>query len=116
MAWKRPSATAGFYGMLAGLAGTTTEYALYRSGELHLASTMAATLWAAVWGLAAGFVTVVVLSFFSKPPDAETLKGLVFARSSAGEPIVAAAPWYRRPGFFAAVVIAMFLALNILFF
>jgi solute:Na+ symporter, SSS family len=116
MLWKRPSATAGFFGMLAGLAGTTTEYVLYKTGAMHLASTMAATLWAAVWGLASGLVTVVILSFFSKPPDADRLKGLVFSGPTAGEPLVRVVPWYRRPMFYAVIVLAMFVALNIVFF
>jgi hypothetical protein len=77
---------------------------------------MAATLWAAVWGLGAGFVTVVVLSFCSEPPEADRLKGLVFSGAAGGERRAEVLPWYRRPGFYAVIVLAMFLALNIVFF
>ncbi|MGB6830826.1 MAG: sodium/solute symporter, partial [Terracidiphilus sp.] len=79
MLWKRPSAIAGFFGMLAGICGTMVEYILYRTGVLHLASPMAATLWAAVWGLCSGFVAVVALSFASEPLATDRLKGLVFS-------------------------------------
>lgn len=116
MLWKRPSATAGFLGMIAGLAGTATEYILYRSGVLHLASTMAATLWAAVWGLCSGFVVVVVLSFLSKPPNPDRLNGLVFSRQDTNTSRDAEVPWFRRPVFYAAVVLVMFTVLNIFFF
>jgi solute:Na+ symporter, SSS family len=118
MLWKRPSATAGFYGMLAGVFGTTTEYILYRASVLHLASPMAATLWAAVWGLCAGLVAVVALSFVSKPPDADRLKGLVFSREAPGAdgPKEIEMAWYRSPIFYASVALAMFTALNLLFF
>lgn len=116
MMWKRPSATAGFYGMLAGIAGTVTEYVLYKSGLMLLASPMAATLWAAVWGLCCGFAVVVVLSFVTTPPKAATLKGLVMSREGSDGPKEAPMAWYRKPAFYAVVVVAMFVALNILFF
>ena len=51
MFWKRPSATAGFYGMVAGLSGATLEYVLYRLGVLKFTSPMASNIWTAVWGL-----------------------------------------------------------------
>ena len=113
---KRPSATAGFYGMLAGTCGTLVEYILYRSGMLHLASPMAATLWAAVWGLCSGFVAVVALSFFTTPPPVASLKGLVFSLDKADAPRESHLPWYRHPLFYAGVVTVMFIALNIIFF
>lgn len=115
MVWKRPSATAGFYGMLSGIVGTITDYVLYRIGFLHLTSPMAATLWAAVCGLCSGSIVVIVLSFATTPPDATRLSGLVFSRESSGGPVEVYLPWYRRPVFYAVVVLAMFVALNIYF-
>jgi SSS family solute:Na+ symporter len=116
MFWKRPSATAGFCGMLAGIAGTMTEYILYRTGVMPLASPMAATLWAAVWGLCSGLVAVIVLSFVSTPPDLARLKGLVFSSGDKGGTQEGNVPWYLRPAFYGVIVLAMFAALNILFF
>lgn len=116
MFWKRTSATAGFFGMLAGIAGTVSEYILYKTGMIHLASAMAATLWAAVWGLGAGFAAVVVISSLSPPPDSGRLSGLVYSRDGADGSKAARLPWFRRPAFYAAVVLAMFALLNILFF
>lgn len=116
MFWKRPSATAGFYGMLAGIAGTITEFVLYRTGAMRLASPMAATLWAAVWGLCSGFVVVVALSFALTPPEPARLQGLVAVRGSdlaIREPNLA---WFRQPWFYAAIVVGLFAALNLAFF
>lgn len=116
MFWKRPSATAGFYGMLAGIAGTVTEYLLYNARVIHLASPMAATLWAAVWGLVAGFVAVIAISSISEPPDAASLRGLVLSRHESDDVEERHLPWFRRPAFYAAVVLAAFAALNIFYF
>ena len=113
MFWKRPSATAGFFGMVAGLSGATLEYILYRLGVLKFASPMAANIWMAVWGFAAGLAVTVALSFVTKPPDEEKLKGLVY--SGAAQP-KDPTPWYQTPEFYAVVVVVFFVALNIAFF
>jgi len=113
MFWKRPSATAGFFGMWAGLSGATLEYVLYRFGVLKFASPIAANIWTAVWGFAAGLVVTVALSFATKPPDEEKLKGLVYSGAAkAKDPT----PWYRTPEFYAVVVVVLFVALNVVFF
>jgi SSS family solute:Na+ symporter len=113
MFWKRPSATAGFAGMVAGLSGATLEYGLYRLGVLRFTSPMASNVWTAVWGLIAGLVVTVAASFLTAPPPAESLKGLVYSRALA-KPTPRA--WYSRPGFYGAVVIAIFIFLNWKFF
>ena len=77
MFWKRPSATAGFLGMIAGLSGATLEYVLYHLGVIRFRSPMASNIWTAVWGFVAGLVVTVGASYLTTPPQAETLKGLV---------------------------------------
>ena len=113
MFWKRPSATAGFLGMVAGLAGATLEYVLYRLGILRFHSPMASNIWTAVWGLVAGLVVTVVATLLTTPPPEEKLKGLVYARALAKRAPVA---WYRTPKFYAAIVGVIFLILNWKFF
>jgi SSS family solute:Na+ symporter len=113
MFWKRPSATAGFYGMVAGISGATLEYVLYRVGILKFHSPMASNIWTAVWGFVAGLVVTVVASYMTAPPGEETLKGLVWSRALA-KPVAVA--WYRSPKLYAAVVIAGFVFLNWKFF
>ena len=116
MLWARPSATAGFFGMLGGLSAAASEYVLYRFGILHLVSPMAANLWSAVWGLCGGVIVMVTLTFLTAPPDVARLKGLVATR---GEVVAVSGPalaWYRQPWFFAAIVLGLFTALNLIFF
>jgi SSS family solute:Na+ symporter len=112
MFWKRPSATAGFYGMVAGLSGATLEYILYRLGVLKFTSPMASNIWTAVWGFVAGLLVTVILSFTTTPPPEEKLKGLVYSGASKeNDP----APWYQKPEFYAVIAIALFIFLNIKF-
>jgi SSS family solute:Na+ symporter len=113
MFWKRPSATAGFLGMVAGLSGATLEYVLYRLGVLRFSSPMASNIWTAVWGFVAGFLVTVVTSYVTAPPHEETLKGLVWSRALAKP---APVTWYRSPKFYAAIVVATFAVLNWKFF
>lgn len=116
MLWKRPSATAAFYGMLGGLGAAGTQYLLYRLGLLRYASPMAANLWSAVWGLVGGLLVMLPLTFLTRPPAPALIKGLVFDHRSlrgAEEPKF---PWHRSPMAFATVVMLIFIALNIVFF
>jgi SSS family solute:Na+ symporter len=115
MLWKRPSATAGFYGMLGGLGAAASQYVLYRAGLLHYASPMAANLWSAVWGLGGGLVVIVPLAFLTRAPEAAALKGLVFDPNADHGGGNAKLGWWRTPAFFATAVLIVFAILNILF-
>jgi hypothetical protein len=98
--------------MVAGISGATLEYILYRLGILRFASPMASNIWTAVWGFAAGLVVTVVLSLTTAPPDESKLKGLVYSRQRVEKD---STPWFRTPAFWAAVVIALFVILNVAF-
>ena len=74
---------------------------------------MAATLSLAIWGGAAGVATTILVSLITTPVPEERLKGLVFGLTP-NDPAPARA-FYRTPGFFASVVIALFVALNVIF-
>lgn len=113
MFWKRPSATAGFSGMLAGISGASLEYVLYRVHVLHFSSPMASNVWTAVCAFAAGLIVTVAVTLMTEAPQEEKLKGLVFAYAANVKKVQA---WYRTPEFYAVVVGALFIYLNIKFF
>jgi SSS family solute:Na+ symporter len=115
MYWKRPSATAGFCGMVAGISAALLQYILYRVGVLEYTSPMASNVFMAVWGFVAGTVTLVIVSFLTPPHSEATLKGLVYDPGAVAAKQVRVA-WYQTPTFYAAVVGAMFLILNIVFY
>src|SRR5213076_2676498 len=94
MIWKRVTPAGGFFGMLAGVFGCMTEYALYRLGVIYYRTPMAATLNLAIWGGVAGLTTACVVSLFTKPRPEHELAGLVFGQ---GRPPKAQVAWFRRP-------------------
>ena len=113
MFWKRPSASAGFYGMVAGVSGALLEYLLYRLHLLHFSTPMASNIWTAVWGLAGGLIVMLAVTLLTDPPTEQKLKGLVYAYAARSK---ASGRWYHSPEFYAAVVLVMFVYLNIKFF
>ena len=102
--------------MLGGLAGAVSEYILYRVGVLHFASPMASNIWTAIWGLFAGVITLTICSFITKPPDPDSLRGLVFDSGSMRQTRAIGTAWYRTPLAYAVVVLVLFSALNYLFY
>jgi solute:Na+ symporter, SSS family len=115
MLWKRPSPLAGFLSMIGGLAGAALEYVLYRTHVISFASPMAANIYMAVWGLAAGILVIVPAALLTKPADPARLKGLIYEKGDLTEEETASA-WYTHPAFYGVVIAALFIALNWIFF
>jgi len=113
MFWKRPSASAGFYGMVAGVSGAFLEYLLYRLHVLRFSTPMASNIWTAVWGLAGGLLVMLAVTLLTDPPAEQRLKGLVYSHAAHSR---TSARWHHSPEFYAAVVLVMFVYLNIKFF
>lgn len=114
MFWKRSTPTAAFLGMIAGVLGCAIQYVMYRLGWIAYRTPMAATLHLAVWGGAAALATGVVVSFFTKPVASEKLAGLVYGHGDEPDS-QAGTPWYKTPVFLAVVVLAVYVALNVIF-
>jgi hypothetical protein len=98
--------------MVAGLGGALAQYILYRIGVFHYASALAADVWTALWGFAAGIIAILLVTFFTPAPDTAKVAGLVYIPSSDRS----SAAWYRTPEFYAVIVAVIFAALNIIFF
>ena len=113
MFWRKPSASAGFYGMVAGVSGAFLEYILYRLHLLHFSTPMASNIWTAVWGLGAGLIVMLIVTALTDPPGEEKLKGLVYSYAAHTK---TSDRWYQSPEFYALVVLAMFIYLNVKFF
>jgi SSS family solute:Na+ symporter len=92
MFWKRASAAAGFHGMVAGTVGCFTEYLLCRLNVLHFRTPMASNVWNAVWGLVAGLIVMVAVTYFTDPPPPESLKGLTYAHAAPLESVRSLVP------------------------
>jgi SSS family solute:Na+ symporter len=110
MFWKRCNQTGAFYGMIAGIAGSTGHYLLYRFGLLHYATEMAPNFWGAIYGWSASMIVTITLSLATPPPTRKQLEGLVHTGYVAEDK-----PWYQRVGFLGACVLAAAVILNIIF-
>jgi len=121
MLWKRASPAGGFWGLLAGTGSSVGMWAWVKADPTAIryvalspyARDMAENMYRALWScLVCGLVTVVV-SLMTKPkPDAE-LTGLVYGVTDI--PSESYVSTLHRPWFWAVVVGAIFVVLNIIF-
>ncbi|OIV38877.1 Na+/galactose cotransporter [Mangrovactinospora gilvigrisea] len=115
--WKRASAAAGFWGLVAGTTAAMVNYfGLYKTGVISIPSDQGANFVSAIAGFVAGAVVMVVVSLVTKPRKVEEIAGLVYGTKAPGvEEVVDAADrkWYRRPALlgWSAIVLAILLYL-----
>lgn len=131
MTWKRATPAAGFWGFLAGILAAVGQwiYIHLHSGGFDpvllnpahvekiaftpLAMDFAVNLYSSLWALLFCVAVTVVVSLFTRPKPASELKNLVMGLTRL--PDEGPCPWYRKPGFWAAVVLAVLIGVNILF-
>jgi len=121
MLWKRATPAGGFWGLLAGTGSSIAMYLWVKIDHSALqyvalssqAKDMAENMFRALWsGIACALVTVVVSLATTPKPESE-LVGLVYGATHI--PSEGHLPIYQRPAFWACVVGAVFVILNILF-
>jgi SSS family solute:Na+ symporter len=121
MLWKRATPAGGFWGLLAGTLSSIGMWAWVKVNPAALAyvalssnaKDMAENMYRALWSWIVCVVVTVLVSLATRPkPDAE-LTGLVYGATdipSEGQVAV-----YQRPLFWAGVVAAVFVILNVVF-
>jgi SSS family solute:Na+ symporter len=121
MFWKRATAKAGFWGLLAGTVSSIAMFTLVKVNHSYLAvialspdaKEMAENLYRSVWSwLVCFLVTVIVSLLTTAKPDAQ-LKGLVWGLTEL--PSEAGVPLYKRPLLWAAGVGVFFVILQWMF-
>jgi SSS family solute:Na+ symporter len=120
MFWRRASAWGGFWSLIA---GTATAYGVNRLNAygvlFHFGSALDASFWQSIIAFIVGTVVLVLVSLVTKPKPAEELTGLVWGLTRTEEREVHADSrdrlWWRSPALMGAVLIAMLIALNIIF-
>jgi solute:Na+ symporter, SSS family len=119
--WKRATPAGGFWGLLSGTASSVGMWAWVKVDPTALryvalspdARDMAENMYRALWScLFCAFVTVVV-SLGTKPKSDEELKGLVYGATQI--PSESYVSMLHRPWFWAVVVGAAFVIVNIIF-
>jgi SSS family solute:Na+ symporter len=121
MMWKRATPKGGFWGLLAGTSSSIGMYIWVQKVPSALqyialspnAKDMAENMFRALWcGLICAVVTVVV-SLLTQPKPESELVGLVYGCTEI--PSEGDLPVYKRPIFWAGVVAAVFVAIQIIF-
>jgi SSS family solute:Na+ symporter len=121
MLWKRTTPAGGFWGLLAGTASSIGMYTWVKIDPSAIqyialsssAKDMAENMFRALWsGLICALVTVVV-SLLTKPKPESELVGLVYGCTEI--PSEGNLPVYQRPIFWAGVVAAAFVVVQIIF-
>jgi solute:Na+ symporter, SSS family len=121
MLWKRATAAGGFLGLLCGTlcsVGMWTWVKVDPSALRYVALSphakgLAQDMYQALWSFLTCVVVTVLASLATKPMPEMELNGLVYGLTRVPE--VGEVPWYEKPVFWAAVVGAVFVALNIIF-
>jgi len=120
MLWKRASGPGGFWGLLAGTLSSIGMWAWVKADHSALryvalsanARDMAENMYRALWSWIICVLVTVVVSYTTQPKPVSELEGLVYGVTAI--PHEAEVPIYHRPVFWAVVVGAVFVLLNIL--
>jgi SSS family solute:Na+ symporter len=121
MLWKRATGPGGFWGLLCGTLSSISMWAWVYHDPSALryvalspnAKVMAQDMYQALWSFLVCVTVTVVVSLATQPKSDAELAGLVHGLTEV--PSVGDVPFYKKPLFWAAVVIAVFIALNIIF-
>jgi SSS family solute:Na+ symporter len=127
MFWRRTTGHGAFIGLLAGTLGAAVHHGLTLPagvqvgvkggylGVLHtFPSELAQTFWTAIVAWVTCFVVTIVVSLATRPRDPEELRGLVYSLTPRLSDQAVA--WIRRPWVLAVVVLALTVALNLVFY
>jgi SSS family solute:Na+ symporter len=124
MFWRRATGHGAFWGLVAGTAAAALHYqtTIVANGSSLLPklaswhaypSDMAQNFWGAIWAFTSCLVLTVAISLATRAPAVEDLRGLVYGLTAMPEH--GHEPWHRRPLVLATGVLAITIALNIIF-
>src|SRR5438477_3811484 len=121
MLWKRATGAGGFWGLLCGTLSSISMWAWVKVDPTALryvalsphAKALAQDMYQALWSFIVCVTVTVVVSYATKARPASELAGLVYGETEV--PSVGDVPFYEKPLFWAAVVVVVFVILNIIF-
>jgi SSS family solute:Na+ symporter len=131
MLWKRATPAAGFWGFLSGIIASITMFIYVHVFPNHfdatalnpdhvkyialspLAKDMAVNMYGGLWSLLVCVIMTLAVSLFTRPKPDSQLANLVYGLT----PLHKEGPssWYENPKFWAAVVAAVLVVVNIIF-
>ena len=121
MLWKRASGAGGFWGLLCGTGASVGMWTWVKIDPRALryvalspdAKGLAQDMYQALWSFLVCVTVTVAVSYLTRPRPAAELNGLVYGMTEV--PRVGEVAFYHKPLFWAGVVTAVFIVLNIIF-
>ncbi len=126
MFWKRTTGHGAFFGLLLGTMSAAVHHGLslpqgavpgIKGGWIMVVHTypseMAQNFWTAIWAFLVCFIATILISLFTRPRKESELVGLVYSLTE--KPQEGQLAWYMRPATLGVVVLALAVALNIIF-
>jgi solute:Na+ symporter, SSS family len=126
MFWKRTTGHGAFTGLLAGTGAALLHHGLTIPTDAHpgihggwiaivhhYPSDMAQNFWTAIFAFTVNLIVTTAVSLVTKPRPEPELVGLVY--SLTPKPIDTHLSWYQKPAILGVVVLAMLIALNLVF-
>lgn len=113
MFWRRTNSTGAFYGMIAGITASLGHYVACRIGVLHYRADMAVAVYGAIYGWTASMLVTIAFSLATPAPSKESLA--IVAKSLRSDTDLDPAPWHRSVAFYGICILALMVALNVLF-
>ncbi|HET8547918.1 MAG TPA: sodium:solute symporter family protein [Bryobacteraceae bacterium] len=121
MLWKRATPAGGFWGLLAGTVSSIAMWAWVKVDPSALAyialstraKDMAENMYRGLWSWVVCVLVTVLVSMVTRPKPAEELVGLVYGVTPL--PSEDVYPVYKRPWFWAVIVGAVFVLLQVIF-
>lgn len=121
MLWKRATPAGGFWGLLAGTVSSIGMFTVVQLNPAAIryvalspnAKDMAENMYRALWSWIICVIVTVIVSLMTKPKPESELVGLVYGATVI--PSDGDLRFYQKPLFWTAIVLAVFIALNIIF-
>jgi SSS family solute:Na+ symporter len=121
MLWKRATGPGGFWGLLSGTLCSISMWTWVKVDPRALryvalspnAKGLAQDMYQALWSFLLCVVVTVVVSLATKPMTERQLTGLVYGLTEV--PAIGDVPLLEKPVFWAAVVLVIFVVLNLIF-
>jgi len=121
MLWKRATGAGGFWGLLCGTLSSIGMWGWVKADPSALryvalspdAKALAQDMYQALWSFLVCVSVTVLVSLATQPKTDAELSGLVYGLTEV--PSVGDVPIYQKPLFWAGIVVAVFVVLNIIF-
>ena len=117
MFWKRMTAWAGFWGIVAGTIAAAVTWIGYKAGWFSFGSDLDESMWGAGLAFVVDAIVTVIVTMMTKPKPREELQGLVYGMANVDEYAERRThKWWESPKLLGAILLIAATVLTIVFF